>query len=144
MEVVDSVGLGAGLVVLSFWLFIAAVSVAGIWDGAKKREQEHETLRRILESNRDLDTDTLDKLMSLVGGSGRPDRDFKVAAMWILPISPGVAVLGYFISRVAEEAFYPLMGVAGILAIMGIGFWIAGNVTASWYRADQDGHPQKF
>ena len=137
MEVVDSVGIGAGLVALSFWLFIAAVSVAGIWDGARKREQEHETLRRILESNRDLDPETLDKLMSLVGGNRKPERDFKITAMWLLPISPGVAALGYFISLIAEEALYPLLGVASILLIMGLGFWFAGNVAARWSREDQ-------
>ena len=136
MEVIDSVGVGAGLVALSFWLFIAAVSVAGIWDGARKREQEHETLRRILESNRDLDPETLSRLMSLVGGNSRPDRDFKITAMWILPIAPGAAVLAYFISLIAEEAFYPLMGVAGILLIMGVGFWVAGGVAERWSRSD--------
>lgn len=132
----ENVGIGVGLVALSFWLFIAAVSVAGIWDGAKKREQEHETLRRILESNRDLDAETMQKLMSLVGGSSRPDRDFKITAMWILPISPGVGLLGYFISFLSEEALYPLLGVAALLAILGIGFWVAGNITARWYQAD--------
>ena len=70
------------------------------------------------------------------GGSGRPDRDFKITAMWVLPIAPGAAVLGYFVSMVAEEAFYPLLGVAGILAVMGVGFWVAGEVTARWYRAE--------
>ncbi len=132
----ENIGLGAGLVVLSFWLFVAAVSVAGIWDGVKKREQKHETFRRILESNQDLDEKTLGKLMSLVGGSGRPDRDFKIAAMWILPIAPGFGVFAYFISMVAEEAFYPLLGVAVILLFMGIGFWIAGEITRRWYLED--------
>lgn len=132
----ENIGLGVGLVALSFWLFVAAVSVAGIWDGTKKREQQHETLRRILESNRELEPEVMEKLMSLVGGSGRPDRDFKITAMWILPIAPGVAALGYFISMVAEEALYPLLGVASVLAIMGAGFLIAGIITARWYQGD--------
>ena len=136
MEFVENAGLGVGLVALSFWLFIAAVSVAGIWDGIKKREQEHETLRRVLESNRELDAETLSSLMALVGGNRQPGRDFKLTAMWVLPIAPGVAVLAYFISRVAEEAYYPLMGVAAILLIMGIGFWIAGTVAERWSQHD--------
>ena len=41
-------GFGAGLAALAFWGFIAAIVVAGIWDGAKKREAQHETLRRML------------------------------------------------------------------------------------------------
>jgi hypothetical protein len=32
----DHIGLGAGLAALAFWGFIAAVSVAGIWDGVRK------------------------------------------------------------------------------------------------------------
>ncbi len=132
----ENIGIGVGLVSLSFWLFIAAVSVAGIWDGARKREQEHETLRRLLESDRELDPEIMEKLLTMTGGAGRPDQDFKVTAMWILPISPGVALLGYFLSLVAPDALYPLLGVAALLAVMGAGFWIAGTVASRWYQAE--------
>lgn len=132
----ENIGMGAGLVALSFWLFVAAVSVAGIWDGAKKREQKHETFRRIIESNKELDEKTLSNLMALVGGSSRPDRDFKVASMWILPIAPGFALFAYFIGRISQEAFYPLIGVSCVLLFMGIGFWIAGMITERWYLQD--------
>ena len=40
----------AGLGALGFWLFLAAVVVAGIWFDARKRESDQETLRRIVES----------------------------------------------------------------------------------------------
>ena len=68
------------------------------------------------------------------GGSSRADRDFKVTALWMAPIAPGMAVFAYVLSMLAEEAFYPLMGVAGLLTCMAVGFWIAGMIVSRWYQ----------
>ena len=46
MEVLHSLG------ALGFWIFIAAVVVAGIWGDTRKREIQQETLRRIVESGK--------------------------------------------------------------------------------------------
>ena len=40
----ESIGVGLGA--LGFWGFIAAVVVASYWDGIRKRESQHETIRR--------------------------------------------------------------------------------------------------
>ena len=37
-----------------------------------------------------------------------------------------------------EDAFYPLMGVAGLLLCLSAGFWIAGMITGRWYRQDDE------
>jgi len=65
-----------GLAALGFWLFIAAAAVGGIWDGVRKREAEHETLRRIIESGKTPDQRLIDKLL---GTDKAPERDLKVA-----------------------------------------------------------------
>ena len=49
------VGIGAGLAALAFWGFIAAVVVAYYWDSIRKRDAQHETVRRALESGQQLD-----------------------------------------------------------------------------------------
>lgn len=59
--------LGAGLAALAFWGFIASVVVAGVWNDIRKREAQHETVRRLFESGRELDEKTLDKLLALAG-----------------------------------------------------------------------------
>ena len=46
----QSFSLGAGLAALAFWGFIASVVVAGIWYDIRKRDAQHETVRRIVES----------------------------------------------------------------------------------------------
>ena len=52
---------GAGLGAMGFWLFIAAAVLGGIWDGIKKRETQHETLRRMLASDQPIDEEMVDK-----------------------------------------------------------------------------------
>ena len=46
----EGISVSEGLAALGFWTFIAAIIVAGIWDGIRKREAQHETLRRMIES----------------------------------------------------------------------------------------------
>ena len=48
----ESIGVGAGLGAIGFWVFVAIVVVAGIWNGICKREAQHETLRRMVDSGR--------------------------------------------------------------------------------------------
>jgi hypothetical protein len=131
-------GLGAGLAALAFWIFIAAVSVAGIWDGIRKREAKHETVRRLVESGQPIDSDLMDKLMGLTDNkSERPDRAFFIAGLWILPVSVGVLVLGYFLGMLAPEAKVALFGVAGLLAVLGLGFLGASKIVGRWYTEDK-------
>ena len=55
----ENIGIGAGLGAMAFWIFIAAVVVASYWDGIKKRETQHETVRRAIESGNQIDEDMM-------------------------------------------------------------------------------------
>jgi RNA polymerase sigma-70 factor (ECF subfamily) len=68
-------GLGAGLAAMSFWLFIAAVVVGGIWYAIREKEAQHETLRRMIDSGKDLDEETISRVFK---ENSRPDRDLKI------------------------------------------------------------------
>lgn len=128
-------GIGAGLAALAFWGFIGAIVVAGVWDGIRKRESQHETLRRAIESGKPLDDEILAKLTAInSSGSGRVDRDFQVTAMWILPVAAGMVVFAFFLGLVSPEARTIMFGVAGLLACLGIGFLLAARFTARWYH----------
>lgn len=136
MEHLD-LGIGAGLAALAFWGFVAAVAVAGIWDGIRKRDAQHETVRRLIESGQTIDEAMMEKL-SLMGdgGSKRPDKDFYITALWLLPVAPGLAVLAFFVGINAPEALAPILGAAGLVACLGIGFLVAAKITKRWYTAD--------
>ncbi len=129
----ENMGLGAGLAAIAFWTFIAAVVVAGIWDGIRKREAEHETLRRMMESGRPMDQALVDKLL---GGNKRLDRDLKVAGLITLSAAPGLAALGWFLSLLSEKALLPLLGVSALVGFVGIGLLVASKFMERSYRED--------
>ena len=131
--------IGAGLAALAFWGFIASVVVAGIWYDIRKREAQHETVRRLVESGKALDCELVEKLLSLSGSrKARPDRDFRLVGMILLPSAVGVAILGMVLGMQFEEWRLPLLGVAGLVFCVGLGFLATANMAAKWYRGNDD------
>ena len=123
MEVLHSLG------ALGFWIFIAAVVVAGIWNDARKKEIQQETLRRIVESGKDIDAALLDKVVAAGRDDSSGDQDLKASGIIMLFIAPGLVVLGYFMGKLAEELFSMLLGVSALVAFIGIGMLVAAKVT---------------
>jgi hypothetical protein len=135
----QSFSLGAGLAALAFWGFLASVIVAGIWYDIRKREAQHETVRRLFESGQPIDEELMDKLLSLGGGkSDRLDRSLKLAGLVLLPIAVGMAIFGLILGAQYPESQSPLLGVAALIACMGIGFLVAARIAERWYLAGSD------
>lgn len=115
-------------------MFVSCAVLGGVWDSIRKRESQHETVRRIIESGQQIDQQTIDKLLSISDGSRtRLDMGFRVAALWILPVSFGMAAFAFFIGLAKADAFMPLLGVAALLFCLGVGFLIAARVAGRWY-----------
>lgn len=129
--------LGAGLASLAFWGFLASIIVAGIWYDIRKREAQHETVRRLFESGQPIDEHLIDKLLSLSGGKReRLDRDFKLVAMIMLPAAVGLAILGLVLGMQDIGAKLPLLGVSALVACIGLGFLAASKMAGRWHRED--------
>lgn len=133
-------GLGAGIAALAFWGFIAAVSVGGIWYGLRERQAQFDTLARMIESGQVVDEALVDRVL---GSDKQLDRNLKVGGLIVLFAAPGLAVLGWFVSQIAEQAFYPLMGVAGLAACVGVGLLVASKVAERRARIDDASMPYK-
>ncbi len=126
----------AGLAGLGFWLFLAAVVVAGTWFDARKRESQQETLRRMVESGQQIDMDVVDRLISASGGRDRPDRDLKIAGIITMFVAPGLAVFGWFLGRFNDKIFEVMIGIGSLILIIGIGLYFAGMMSARWRQRD--------
>ena len=135
----QSFTLGAGLASLAFWGFIAAVVVAGIWFDIRKREAQHETVRRIVESGKAIDEELMDKLLSLgSGNSERLDRGFKITGLIMLPTAVGLAVFGLIMGTQYPQTQLPLLGAAALVGCIGLGFLLTANIARRWYVKDQE------
>ncbi|MCZ6618608.1 MAG: hypothetical protein O7E57_10795 [Gammaproteobacteria bacterium] len=135
----EDMGTGAGLGALGFWLFIATVIAVGVWSSIRKRETQHETIRRAIESGRDIDPELADKLLTLTGtGSKELDRDLKVSGWIVLFLAPGMVLLGYGLSMVEEEIFPIFLGVSGLMIFLSIGMFVAAYMIKRWYSSDVD------
>jgi hypothetical protein len=121
-----AMGFGA----LGFWLFIAACVIGGIWDAARKRESQQETLRRLVESDREINAEVIQQVLNAGGGGDNTARDLKVAGYIVISLSPGLAVLGLFIAQLNEKALMPLLGVACLMGLLGAGMLFAAKVAA--------------
>lgn len=133
----ENIGLGAGLASLAFWGFLSVAVIAGIWESIRKRDAQHETVRRMIESGQPLNQEVLDILVSISkGGNRRLDRDFKITALYILPVAVGMAMFGLILGAQKPQILGPLLGVAALLGCLGIGFWIASKMVAHWYVDD--------
>jgi hypothetical protein len=135
----ENIGIGVGLAALAFWGFVATAVVAGIWDGIRKRDAQHETLRRMIESGQPVDQELMNQLSLQGGGSNRPDKDFYITGLWLLPVSVGMFFFALILgATTAAKAEGPLLGVAALLACLGIGWIIAAKITARRYSKDSD------
>jgi hypothetical protein len=129
-------GLGAGLAALAFWGFIAAVVVGGIWYAVREKEAQHETLRRMIDSGKELDEEAISRVFK---ENSRPDRDLKIGGIIAASAAPGLAVLGWFLRSVSDEAFHALLGVGGLVAFVAVGLLIAAKVAEKSYA--DEGRP---
>ena len=117
--------LGGGLAALAFWGFIASTVVGGIWYAIREKQAQHATLQRMIESGQKIDADVIDRIVS---GGGKTDLDLKIAAYITMSVAPGLVLLGFVLSRVNEDIFAILSGVAGLVLFIGLGLLAASKV----------------
>lgn len=116
-----------GIGVLGFWLFIAAVVVAGIWESARKRESQQETLRRIVESGQKLDPAVLDRILG-ESDDKKTAKELGIAATIVLFAAPGLAAFALVLGLNDPKARNALLGIALLVGFVGAGLYLAARV----------------
>ncbi len=108
---------------ISFWLFIAIVVVASLAYYHARNKDIQRTIRLAIEKGVTLDAALVDKLMSQKPGN---PRDYYVGGIICMATGAGLPVMGYFIGKIAIEAFYPITGAGILLMIISLGLLGAG------------------
>ena len=126
-----------GVGVFGFWMFLAAVVVAGIWSDSRKRELQQETLRRVVESGQTLDLAMIDKMTNSGAKHEKSDKELKVAGIIVMFAALGLVILGWGLSKFREEMFTLMLGVAGMVGMVGIGLYVSGLLYEQWQNKDR-------
>jgi len=113
------------LVGVAFWLFIASIIVAGIWLAHARNKETQKTIRLAIEKGVPLDPAMIDKLV--VRQSGNPE-DYYIGGYICIACAIGLPIFGYFIGRIAPQAFYPIVGAGVLVGLVGISLIICGKV----------------
>ncbi len=130
----ENIGLGAGLAALAFWGFVGTCVIATTWASIRKRDAQHETVRRLIESGQSVDEELMRKLSLMDDGvNEHADRDFFITGLWLLPLSVGMVIFAVFLGTVEPDTLPILLGVAGLLACMGFGALLAARIVRRWY-----------
>jgi hypothetical protein len=131
----DINSVGGGMAALAFWGFIAAVVVAGIWNGQREKQAQYDMLSKLVESGKPVDQAVVDKIL---GGNERPDRGLKIAGLITVFVAPGLAFLGWMLRAEKDNAFIALLGIAGLVAFVGVGLLVAGKFAERSLREDEN------
>jgi hypothetical protein len=132
--------MGAALAVISFWIFLTIVSVAGIRYDYLKKHLAVETLRQAIQSGQHIDPALLDRLLShqKYAEQAFDPRPLKIGGIITISSGVGVMVLAVFVSVVLPQALYPILGAGSVAICVGIGLLISGRVMA---REPVPGYP---
>ena len=82
---------------LGFWLFIAAIIVAGVWEKSRREAERHETLRRIVEKTGTIDEAKLKELFTAAPAEeskpGSGSRSLRITGVIVMFLAAGLAII---------------------------------------------------
>jgi hypothetical protein len=123
-------GIGFGIAAIAFWAFIGSCVIGGIWQSIREKEARHETLRRIIESGKDVDAEVIDRVMNDGEMRDKSEGDLKVAGYITMSVAPGLVLLGYALEVVSDndKVFLLMLAVGGLVFFVSIGLLVAAKV----------------
>jgi len=126
------------MVVVTFWIAIAVISIFGMHLARRTQELKHETLRMLVDKGEKIDESLLRELLGPPGQAGRQSRQqtyagLRIAAVILFCIAPGVVVLFLTIGAAAGKPGLQLvgLGVGALVALVGLGLRLGSNIVKS-------------
>ncbi len=134
-----SIAIGNAIAVAATLLAIAGVLIAIITSMQKNNQAKLDFLRGAMEHGATLSPELIDKVMlpNKAAADRRtlpPGQGARVAGIIVIAFGVGYAVFACFIAVIAPSARLPMLGVACLLASIGIGLLVVSKVL----RSDRD------
>lgn len=117
-----------------FWLFIAALVVAGYWKETRQEAEKHETLRRMMEKTGAVDEAKLRELFSsAVEQKTRPGagyRALRITGTIVMFLAGAMAIFFLAIGTIFENESshaHAALAVAAGVALLGAGIFVSSR-----------------
>lgn len=105
-----------------FWLFVAAVSIAGTMTPYLRHRETQRTIRAGIDKGQPIDP-------ALLVEPPKKDRSeiYVLFGAILLALGVGMQVLGVTVSLQAEETIYPIFGVGAMMGLVGLVLVVFGR-----------------
>lgn len=103
------------------FLMVVAIIVIPAFLKSRERREMQATLRAAIEKGHDIPPETIDALTRNVKVAPTSLSDLRTGVIW-LAVGLGLAAFGYMIGFEDADAFHPILGMAGIPAVIGLAF----------------------
>lgn len=113
-----------------FWIFIAALVVAGMWKDSRAKAEKHETLRRIVEKTGTVDEAQLKELFTEPpSGANKPGDGYRAArVIGAIVLSIAAAMATFFLIAVMLGKVFGLTGMFENITGLIVGLAISAGV----------------
>lgn len=113
------------LVPMAPFLMVAAIVIVPAWLRTRERREMQQTVRSAIEKGQPLPPELIEALTKEVKlpKVSSAQRDIRIGVI-LLSVGAGLAMLGFALRLIADEAFYSLVGSAAIPAAIGVAFII--------------------
>lgn len=128
---------GPVLIGVTFWIFLAIVVLAAIWFAVLRHRETQKTIRLAIEKGMQLDPALIDKLVTRKPAKS---EDFYVGGFVCIAVGIGLPILGYFVSRIDPEAFFPITGAGILVGLIGVSLSLVGIVIGRRDKVCKDGN----
>jgi hypothetical protein len=125
---------------VAFWIFIAVVVLASIWYAYARNREMQKTIRLAIEKGMQLDAAVINTLTTRE--SGNPG-DYYIGGIICIACGLGLPILGYFIGRIAPEAFFPITGAGVLVGLIGLSLIVCGLLIGRRGKDVNNGNPRR-
>jgi hypothetical protein len=125
---------------LGFWIFVAAIVVAGSWSSSRREAEKHETLRRIVEKTGTIDEAKLKELFSTADDReskpGGGYRALRVSGTILMFLGIVPAILGTGAGLLGGRAGVPpaptefvlgMLSISACMVVLGLGVFFSSR-----------------
>ena len=113
------------LIPMAPFLMVAAIVIVPAWLRTRERREMQQTVRTAIEKGQPLPPELIEALTKEVKlpKVSSAQRDIRIGVI-LLSVGAGLAMLGFALRSIADEAYFSLLGSAAIPAAIGVAFVI--------------------